>query len=98
MFFRFARLIIQDHLVNNLSAKDALPSPKPVASPVELLVDHMTSTPTALHVRPPQKMKTHDCGDGVFEILFHECKILPYNPDLFVPQGRFRKNQRRCMR
>ena len=41
--------ILQDHTINNLSAKDASPSEKLSIGTVEFFVDHNALTPVALH-------------------------------------------------
>ena len=44
-----AGAILQDDLVNDLSAKDAPPPPKKLTDTVELLVDHYASTSITSH-------------------------------------------------
>jgi hypothetical protein len=41
--------IFQDDLVNDLSAKDAPPTPEMLVGPEEFFVDHLTTTTIALH-------------------------------------------------
>jgi hypothetical protein len=44
------KAILQDHLINDLSTKDAPPSKKFFTYTVKLLVDHDTTASMALHI------------------------------------------------
>lgn len=44
------KAILQDHLINDLAAKDAPPSKKFFTYTVELLIDHDTTASMTLHI------------------------------------------------
>lgn len=46
---RWGATILQNHLVNNLSTKDASPSPKVLVGAEEFFVDHLALTTITLH-------------------------------------------------
>jgi hypothetical protein len=45
--------ILQDHLVNDLSTKDASPSEKLFTNTIEFFEDHGSATTMTLHKKPP---------------------------------------------